>query len=375
MTTKEDNDNKTIFTAEGDPIPWLNKDVNNHLDKTTLIFGGSGSGKTTIVEEIMYQLKDHIPNFLVVAPRTSDIAYRRKLPARCIKEDLTKKKLQQIWKRQFDVTQLYNTANDINVLEDLFKKAPDRDSIVLLEGIKRISNKYIRDVDSSNADFGKKKAQKTAMEELAIKKTKSLYKEAIRKNKHILERMDLLPREKIALEYLDLNPRFCLIIDDCSELFSTWMKYFKKDEPNPFECMLYKGRWNYMTLVIAAHDDKLIDSKLRKNSRVTIYTNSQSLVASISKTANGFTPKEKRESMRYATRIFGEEKDGIKTYQKLCYVREDNQPFKYTIANQYPDFSLGCDPLKSMASKMSSKEDNLVSNPYVKDLFKKEKYD
>jgi hypothetical protein len=376
MSKKDDLESKTIYTAEGDPIPWLPKDYTNHLDKTTLIFGGTGSGKTTIIDEIMSQLKEHVPNFLVVAPRTSDTVYRQKLPSRCIKEDLTKKKLQQIWKRQFDVTQLYNTANDIKILEELFKKAPDRTSIAKLELIKKRAVELIKDIESSpNLCFGKKKAQKTAVKDLMTQKSKDFYRETIRSNRHILERMHLSPREKIALEYLDLNPRFCLIIDDCSEQFSTWMKYFKKDESNPFECIFYKGRHNYITLVFASHDDKLVDAKLRKNARVTIYTNSQALVASTGKATNGFTPKERREAMRYATRVFGEENDGIPTHQKLCFVREDHRPFKYTIANLYPEFSLGCDPLKSMASKMPRKEDNLSTNPYVKDLFKKEKFD
>ena len=116
-----DNDNKAIFTNKGEPIKWFDKSAKSFLDKTTLVFGGSGSGKTTIIEEILYLCKDSIPNYIVVAPKTSDTAYRGKLPGRCIKEDLTKSKLQKIWQRQYYFTQLYNTANDVNILESLFK--------------------------------------------------------------------------------------------------------------------------------------------------------------------------------------------------------------------------------------------------------------
>ena len=290
-------DDKTIYTTEGDPIPWFPKDVNNHLDKTTLIFGGTGSGKTTVIEEILYLLKDYVPNFMVMAPRTSDAAYRRKLPSRCIKEDFTKERLQQLWNRQYYATQLYNTANDINILESLFKVAPDREGIVMLEAIKRKALDMIKVIEMSpNLDFGQKKAQKTAIEELQIKKIKIIYRDAVRKNKHIIERNpDLTTQQKIALDYLDFNPRLCLIIDDCSEKFQVWMKFFKKNEVNPFESIFYKNRWNYLTLVFAAHDDKLVNTELRKNSRVTIYTNSQALVTSINRAGNGFTPKEKKE--------------------------------------------------------------------------------
>lgn len=368
-------DDKTIYTTEGDPIPWFPKDVNNHLDKTTLIFGGTGSGKTTVIEEILYLLKDYVPNFLVIAPRTSDAAYRRKLPSRCIKDDFTKERLQKLWNRQYYATQLYNTANDINILESLFKVAPDRESIVMLEAIKRKASDMIKVIEMSpNLDFGQKKAQKTAIEELQIKKIKIIYRDAVRKNKHMIERNpDLTTQQKIALEYLDFNPRLCLIIDDCSEKFQVWMKFFKKNEVNPFESIFYKNRWNYLTLVFAAHDDKLVNTELRKNSRVTVYTNSQALVTSINRAGNGFTPKEKKEAMRYATKIFGDEEKGVKTHQKMCYIREDPHPFKYLIANLYPDFNLACTPIRTMVTKMPKKEDNLAANPFVKDLFKKEK--
>lgn len=368
-------DEKIIYTAEGDPIPWFTKDVNNHLDKTTLIFGGTGSGKTTVIEEILYLLKDSVPNFVVIAPRTSDSAYRRKLPARCIKEDFTKERLQALWDRQVFVTQIYNTSNDINVLESLFKIAPDRESIVMIEAIKRKAADMIRVIDiSPNLDFGQKKAQKTAIEELQIKKIKIIYKDAIQKNRQIIVHSpDITTTQKVALEYLNFNPRLCLIIDDCSEKFQVWMKFFKKGEVNPFESIFYKNRWNYLTLVFAAHDDKLVNTELRKNSRVTIYTNSQSLVTSINRTGNGFTPKEKKEAMRYAAKIFGDEEKGIKTHQKLCYIREDPHPFKYLIANLYPDFDLTCSPTRTMVSMMPKKEDNLATNPYVKGLFKKDK--
>ena len=58
MESIDSVDSKTIYTIEGTPIPWLAKNAYNHLDKTTLIFGGTGSGKTTVIEEILFLLKE-----------------------------------------------------------------------------------------------------------------------------------------------------------------------------------------------------------------------------------------------------------------------------------------------------------------------------
>lgn len=364
----------TIYTAQGAPIPLLSPDPANHLDKTSLIFGGSGSGKTTIVESILFLLKDYVPNFLVIAPKTSDTAYRRKLPARCIKEDLSKKRIQKIWDRQFYMTQFYNTANDINILESLFNLYPTRESVVMLEAIKRRASNMLQVIETSpTLNFAQKKAQKSAIEELQIKKVKQIYKDAIRAKLEMLraDKAKLTAQQQVAIEYLDFNPRLCLIIDDCSEKFPGWMKLFKKSEVNPVEAIFYKGRWNYITLIFAAHDDKLVNTELRKNARVTIYTTSQALVTSINRQGNGYSTKEKKEAMQYAERVFGSDDKGVKTHQKLCYVREETHPFKYLIANLYPDFTLGCQPTRRMIEKMPKRDDNLAANPFAKDLIKK----
>jgi molybdopterin-guanine dinucleotide biosynthesis protein len=373
MASKND-DSKTLYTVEGDAIPWMNKDYNNHLDKTTLIFGGTGSGKTTIIEEILYLLKDHVPNFLVLAPDTSNSAYCKKLPMRCIKDDLTKAKLIQLWERQRNATRLYNTANDITILERVFKKIADKQSIVLLECINRRTDQIINYIENNREyNIPQKKSQRSSVEELRNKKIKTIYKDAIRQNLDLLKQKQLDLHERIAVEFLDFNPRLCLIIDDCSEKFQVWMKMFKKSEVNPFEAIFYKNRWNYLTLIFAAHDDKLVNTELRKNARITIYTNSQALVTSINRQGNGFTPKERKEAMRFANRLFGDEENkGIKTHQKLCYVREDAHPFKYTIATPYPDFTIGCEPTRKLIAKMPKKDDNIVNNPLIKDIVKKE---
>jgi hypothetical protein len=368
------DDSKTIFTDDGIPIKWLPKDVDNFLDKTTLIYGGTFSGKTTIIEEILYLVKDYIPNYLVIANENSMKAYKNKVPMKCIKKDLSKKKLQQIWERQACITQLYETANDIKVLEALFKRIIDRETSAMINAVQKRANECIQVIESkSDIDYAQKKSQKTAIEELRIKKIKDLYKNAIRSNADKLVKAPLSDHEKVALEYIDLNPRLMIIIDDCTDKFGMWWSYFKKSEVNPFKSIFFEGRHNYITLVFAAHDDKNVDTELRKNSRTTIYTTSQALMASIDKKSNGYTPKEKKMAEKLATKIFGDEKAVIKTHQKLCYVREDLHPFRYTIANLYPDFQLGCEPLWDLTKKMPKRTDPLSENKYLKDVLKKKR--
>lgn len=369
------DEEKTIYTSENFPIPWFKKDVNNYLNKTTFIFGAAGTGKTTIIEEILYLLKDEVPNFLVVAPRTSDEAYRKKLHPSCITEDLSKEQIQEIWKRQYNVTKIYNIAHDMKVLESLFSKLRDRETFVLIEAVKRKASNIIVDIEQSKTlDYGQKRSQRAAVEILLNKKIVSIYRNHVRNNNDTYMRMkdQLSDDEYICMYYLDINPEFTLIIDDKTESFKIWMGYFaNKKETNPFESIMYKHRWNHLTLIVAAHDDVYIVPAFRKNARVVIYTSSQAFVTCIERKANGFTPKERKKAMSYASKVFGDEDSKVKTHQKLCYIREDPHPFHYTVASLYPDFTLGCKPTREMLEKMKKDEkDELKSNPYIKDIRK-----
>lgn len=365
---------RTIYTKDGDPIPYFYGSVDDYLDKTALLFGGSGKGKTTVIEHILYTVKDYIPNYLVIVPRTSDKAYRKKLPSRCIKEDLTKQMLIKVWDRQYYITQLYNTANDADVLSSLFNKKPCRRVLVMIKAIIQRATESICAIDESNMNFAMKKDQKAHIEDLRLKKITMLYKESIRQMRQKLSDIPLSDKETICLKYLDINPRLMLIIDDCSEKWQMWMKMFGKDEINPFNSIFYKGRWQYISLVFAAHDDKLVDTGLRKNARVTVYCGSKALMASLSKTGSGFTSQDKKLAQRMATELFNDEDSSVKSHKKLCYVATDSSPWKYHISDLHPEFDLGCGPLRDLVGKMPKKEDDLAENPFLKGLItKKEK--
>lgn len=364
--------NRDIVTKDGLTIPWFEKKADNYLDKTTLIFGGTGSGKTRIIEEILYICKDYIPNYIVLAPRTSDSAYREKLSARCIKEDLTKEKFELIWQRQVHLTQIYNIANNINVLRELFNKINNRTLTIAVQAIMARATEFTNLINRHpHFDFAQKKAQKTLVKEHTDRKLLKMFKNAIRKHKDQLTLLPLSVDERIALEYLDMNPRLMMVIDDCSEKIKIWMKYWKKrDRDNPFEGIFFKGRHNFITLVFAAHDDKYVETEFRKNARTTIYTTSQALSTAIGKQGSGFTPAEKKEALKMAASVFHEEIQGVKTYKKLCYVREDTMPFKYTIATVYDDFTIGSQPLQELASKMPKRDDGIIENPFVKKIIR-----
>jgi molybdopterin-guanine dinucleotide biosynthesis protein len=371
----DEDDEKTLYTSEGEPIKWLNQDYRNHLDRSTLIFGASGSGKTTLIEEILYLCKDYIPNYIVIAPETSRDIYASKLPKACIKDNLSKEKLDAIWKRQVDLTRVVKIANSTENLERLFNRANDTKAKADVAAIVNTAKMYISMIEKKKEySFSEKRTTIANIKERCDENIKKIYKATITKNLQHLQRLhennSLNETEIITLHYYNVNPRLCIIIDDKTEYFEKWMKYYKKEkeDANVFQSMFYTGRHNYITLIITAHDDKAIAPDLRKNARVIYYTTSQALVVSMERTANGFTKDQKKFGQRAASVVFGQEDMKTTNYKKLCYLRNDPYPFRYIIANIYGPFTLENDALRELSKKIPTQESSIEENPFVAGL-------
>lgn len=366
-------DSKVIYTEDGTAVDWFERTPDTFVSRTTLIFGGTHSGKTTIMEEILHECRHEIPNYLVICPNTSSHAYRKKLPDACIKSDLSKETLIKIWNRQHNLTQCCEWANDISTLKSLFNRCKNMQTYAQQVNAIKSKASYIIDLikKSTKLNFSQQKAQITIVEMACNKRVIGLYKNAIRKNKKILLAQRISAREKTALLYLDTNPRLVLIMDDCSEKFTKWLKYFSKNEENIFEAIFFRGRHNNITFIFAAHDDKIFPTELRKNATNTIFTTSNALMASIGKAGSGYTSQEKKDAQKLSNIIFHSQPDGAPTYQKICYVREDSRPFKYFAAEPLPDYKLGFDSLWNLSKKIPQKnEDQFNKNPYLQHIVK-----
>lgn len=371
------DETKTIYTDDGSiKIPYYEINTENVIDRTSFIFGGTKSGKTTIVLSMLHAIKDYIPNFLVIVPETSAHFYNRLLPKRCIKSDMSKSLLKKLWKRQVDLTQCCNIAKDIKILKRLFQKINDRQSAIMIEAIQVATDSTIAKLKNRHdLDYAQKRDQESDIVQKRDDKIRFLLKRSIREHRKQLMELDLTVEENIALDYLDVNPRIAIIVDDCTENIPIWMKYFKKkdNEINIFESIIYRGRHNGFTFICVSHNDKAITCDLRRGARNVIFTQSQALVASLNKPQSGYTNQEKKDAMKIARRLFGDDTTQTKSFQKLCYIREDNIPFQYTIADIHPDFTLGCPALVELNEKMPKKESKLEDNQFMKELVNKKK--
>lgn len=350
-----------ILLDDQTKLHWLPKDRNLYFNKTTLIFGAPQSGKTTIVDEIMYLCKDVIPNIFVIAPtNASNNTYTGKVPRRCIKPDMDINWLESLLKRQHYLAEVYQNRNDLTILKKLFTCVATNGDIRVVQSIIKRSSDALKYIDKRDWTFAKKKTQRGEVERIRDKNLARYFRNIIRKNKaKLLARPDFNVLERAAIEYLDINPNILLIFDDCASRFKKWYR-----QTTAFKEIFYNIRWLHLTVIITTQDDKEIDSELRKTSMVQIYTSAQIACANFERSSNYYQKDVKLKSQKCISAVFDQPRGEPPHYRKLVYIRGEIDPFRYMIADIYDNFRFGCSNLWAIDKKINEKDNTVEKNPF-----------
>jgi hypothetical protein len=352
-------DDKSLFLSDRTKLKWMPKSYKHYLNKTTIVYGRTGSGKSVIIEEIMKMCQAFVPSIFVVAPtNSSNNAYTNKVPVQFIKKELDVDFLEKLLERQKNSANAYNNANNLEILKSLFNRISDDISQSLEASIVQKARDAVLYIDTADLAFASKKNQKVQINEERDNMLRKLYKTTIRFNKVELEqRKDLDKLEYGAIEFLDFNPNVILILDDCASKFK---KMYKKS--SAIKEIFYEGRHYFFTTIISSQDDKEIDSELRKNTSVSIFTTAQSATSNFERASNGY-PKHERVRAKICTEgVFKQDENDSKHFQKLVYLQGAGDPFKYTIADIYDDFRMGSNPMWCLSDKILERRTKRVSD-------------
>jgi hypothetical protein len=350
---------KSLFMTDKTRLKWMQKKYTHYLNKTTIVYGRTNSGKSTVIEEIMYLCKEHIPTVFVIAPtNSSNNAYTDKIPDQFIRKELDVEWLDKLLARQKNSAGAYINANKIEILQSLFKKVSDTTSQSLEQSIINKAHISLSYISEAVMDFPQKKKQKNQILEHKNNMLRSLYKNTIRFNKVKLENNSNLHKtEKAALSFLDFNPNIMLILDDCASKFK---KLYKKS--SAIKEIFYEGRHYFFTTIISTQDDKEVDSELRKNTTVSVFTTSQSATSNFERASNGYPKHERIKAKTCVESVFNQQENDVTHYQKLVYIQGEADPFRYTIANLYDDFRMGSLPMWQYSEKIKSRKNSLNKN-------------
>lgn len=353
------SDDRSLCLSDRTKLKWLPKTHKHYLNKTTIIYGRTNSGKSTIIEEIMMLCKEYVPTVFVIAPtNSSNNAYTDKIPPQFILKELDIEWLDKLLIRQKNSAGAFINANKIDVLKNLFDKCADTTIRDVEASILNKADASIIFIDESSMEFAQKKNQKAQVLEERDAMLRKLYKTTIRYNKIKMEQDDTLNvQEKAALVFLDFNPNIMLILDDCA---STFKKLYKKS--TAIKEIFYEGRHYFFTTIISSQDDKEIDSELRKNTTISIFTTAQAATSNFERPSNGYAKHERIRAKYCIETVFKQDENDLKHFQKLVYVQNESDPFRYTIADIYDEFRMGSAPLWEYADKLGKKRDGISKN-------------
>lgn len=308
------------------------------LDKTTIVYGQSGTGKSTIIVEILYQLNQNIDQIIVISPTDpSNHTYSSGVvPKPLIHYNLTEKLLKKIWDRQEIFAAIYSRANQQTVLERLFRRLNLDHVTNILDNAHKCKAQALAKIEDSYIDKSIRNKKTEEIESKYSEFFNLVYKRYISENRSVLEKMRLTPDEKFTLKYLNFNPRMVIIFDDCSADFAG----IKSTEGKQIlGKMFYQNRWAFLTVIIAIHDYKLINSEWRKNAYNSIFTDSKGFRSYMNRETNGFSRDEANEILKKAPNVFSN------GYQKLIYVRKHDKFYKFEATPRY-DFQFGAPSIK-----------------------------
>ena len=331
-------------------LRFLEKDAKYYLNRSTILFGASNSGKSTILIEILYLLRNYVPNIFVFAPTAdSNNAFEGIIPSQLIYKTVDTKLLTSIYNRQKASAKIYNTVNNLNDLKNLFLKVADRSALELARIASIRAATIIQNKENDPSNFAQKRMTINQIKKIRDKYLSRLYKKTIRKNKKRLLKIDDSAKTKYIIKYLDFNPNCVVVFDDCGAV----LKRFQKEEV--VKKIIFQGRHSYINIILTLQDDLNLNSAIKKNAFVNIFTTGRCASAYFERGSNNFSKKDKQIAAKIISYIFD---SGKKDYKKLVYLRDEANPFRYTIADLYDNFRFGSPSLWKLCNKLNRDRNN-----------------
>ncbi len=340
-----------------DTLEELHISYERFIDKVTVLYGESGTGKSSIIVDILHSLKDHIEQIIVISPTDPQNGTYGKglVPTPFIHYVINETLLADIWDRQEALVSIWAKANSPKIIMQLFNRIPNIGHVkAALAEIMRKFTEYKTSMQESD-DPAHIVNHKIALEEEKCHTLlRAICKKAICVHSAKLLKLRLSEQEEFCLKYINLNPKLVLIFDDCTE-------QLKKFKANPtLQKIFYQGRHVQITCIIACHTDKALDPELKKNARVSIFTEPGSARAYFDRPSHNFDKSQKI----MAHRLIGSTFTNVKPYQKIVWVRDERSLYSLT-ADKRPGFKFGSPIIREYAKKIEAGKKSSLGNKFA----------
>lgn len=335
------------------------------LDKTTVLYGQSKTGKSTILIHILHTLKPHIDQIVVFSPsdRVNKTFSKGIVPIPLIHYDVDVRLLKDIWDRQEVMGAVYQQANDIRVLKKLFDRLNLPHVRAKIAEAERARDSTIASIKQQYVDSGIVEAKVNAVDEKFNELLLVIYKRFISENSEVLRR-GASKAELFVLDHLGFNPRIVVVFDDCTAMLED--KEIKNSKV--FKDFFTRGRWAYMTILFGIHNDKVLTPQIRGGAFVNIFTHRPAALGYFCTKSNQFDPETIKRA-KEATQYIQAPEEG---HMRMAWVRESNKFFKLQ-AKIFPTFCFCSAPVEKYCERIKDSADGGISadssNPFFSKFF------
>jgi hypothetical protein len=145
-----------------------------------------------------------------------------------------------------------------------------------------------------------------------------------------------------------------VVFDDCAAEFKQYLR------TDIFRKFFYQNRHVKLTIGICCQNENDLDTNLRKNVFLSIFTTAQTAQSYFANKSNQFTKKEINTAISASTAVF-------QGYRKLAYLRDDPDDKNfYSIEAPYVEpFRFGSSALHDLCEKVKNDKGSInTSNSY-----------
>jgi len=331
-----------------------------YLNSSIIIYGASNTGKSTILFDILHKLKNHVViPYVFALTASTNCAFDGVIPSITTFGKVDMEIIQRIHDRQEVAARIYNTINKLDLLHSMFDKVASAQERNIYVSIKKHLRSTIASINIPNPH--KRKVQVEKLTKNADEALRRLYKTCILSNRRAFA--NVADEEKLVLDHHNLNPHCIIILDDCGaelKLFQT--------QPI-FQKLFFQGRHLYITVIMTLQDDVKLDSQLKKNARISIFTTDQCANAYFERKSNSFD-KATITIAREKIREIMSQSDEY-DFTKLMYIRGKKNPFNKILADEHVAFEFGSPSLWRLEKEGLKRKTDSVSNNRYMNLFLK----
>ena len=360
---------RSIQLSDGSKLGLMPKDKHIFLDRSAVYYGATGTGKSYLVREELFLIKDDVERACLFSP-TNDVNgdYDGIVHPAVIHRKVAKQAIEKLFTEQQRRARLHTIVHSLEYIKPIFhmcKNIPEcyhdyYRILRLTEDIARSAQTRIEILTrNSGVTFDERESQKKSIEEQCKTAVIDRYRELIIKFAPVLEQCQQIKENKALLtvvRFININPRTVVIFDDCISELNSIMGKNKDGTQSVLSDMFTRGRWAYMTIIITTQDDTLIHTLIRKNSYVSLFTDPECAQHFMENKANSIIKEKRARANQAITAVFG----GLahENHKKLMYYRGGSAEnwFTYTIAQTYGAFRIGSPAFWIICEKASQSQ-------------------